>query len=554
MKHGFILTCLLAGIAGTSQAQDLKKVYLVKGDKVVATYQASDVDYITFALTKKLMLPITPKQGDNTTLVMYNSSDDWDKDPADRKFDTPAGQLVKFMWWADYGYVGNLKITTQSGEDVEYEYVTDDDEFGTCWECLMPEDPIVIETSATEKTDYVGKAFVGSYRGYQIKTGENGVVEESIAPFSLKLNYNTSFYAGNSGEKTFGGCYSFDESANTFSYLDEYSADVYGKKTYGVSGKWFDNGDALVVVNDLNDDKPDNNKYYLVSRSNFTYAAAASDTYGSRYILEMKRTQGSAWYYYDRLSNTIQPVTLNFSKGSSVADASEAVVYDANGEPVLRYERQTATSRPVFTMKGSEAGTYTAQAGSGDNLVLDGFGSASLGSKKGTYTVADGVVSFTDTAGNSYTFVLDAASHTYTSSAASVWDGAQNFAAMVTGRFDDNSASSGMIAVSLNSDFSGNYEEGTVKVTATLTDNYYDTREIVANTASYTYDAARRQITISGLLVGTANGRSTERINITFDVSDDKTVLTCNEDKVLRAVSGGDTRYISLKGLALTAR
>ena len=233
MKHnGLILACLLASIVGGSYAQNLKKVYLVKGNKVVGTYQASDVDYITFGLTKKLMLPITPKQGDNTTLVMYNSSDDWDKDPADRKFDTPAGQLVKFMWWADYGYDGNLKITTQSGDEVEYEYVTDDEEFGTCWECLMPEDPIVIETSATEKTDYKGKAFVGDYHGYQIRVGENGVATESVAPFDLKLNYNTSFYGGSTGEKTFGGCYSFNEDANTFNYLDEYSADAYGKKKW----------------------------------------------------------------------------------------------------------------------------------------------------------------------------------------------------------------------------------------------------------------------------------------------------------------------------------
>ena len=43
-------------------------------------------------------------------------------------------------------------------------------------------------------------------------------------------------------------------------------------------------------------------------------------------------------------------------------------------------------------------------------------------------------------------------------------------------------------------------------------------------------------------------------ISIVFDVNDAKTQLTCNEDKLLRAVSGGDTRYINLKGLTLQAR
>ena len=41
---------------------------------------------------------------------------------------------------------------------------------------------------------------------------------------------------------TFGGCYTFDDATNRFSYDDAYSADVWGRRTYGVSGKWFENG------------------------------------------------------------------------------------------------------------------------------------------------------------------------------------------------------------------------------------------------------------------------------------------------------------------------
>lgn len=60
---------------------------------------------------------------------MYNASDDWDKDPAERKFDQLAGQPVKFVWYSDYGFDGTLKITSASGGDVPYEYVTDDEDF-----------------------------------------------------------------------------------------------------------------------------------------------------------------------------------------------------------------------------------------------------------------------------------------------------------------------------------------------------------------------------------------------------------------------------------------
>ena len=67
----------------------------------------------------------------------------------------------------------------------------------------------------------------------------------------------------------------------------------------------------------------------------------------------------------------------------------------------------------------------------------------------------------------------------------------------------------------------------------------------------YTYDPATRILLISQVLVGTADGRGTERIDLRFGVSDDKRELTCGEDILLRAISGGDRTYIKLKGLQL---
>ena len=173
---------------------------------------------------------------------MYNASDDWDKDPAERKFDQLAGQPVKFVWYSDYGFDGTLKITSASGDDVPYEYVTDDKDFGTCWLCIMPAEPITIETVGTEKTTFAGRAFVGYYKGFPISVGDNGVLQSAEPTFSLNLAANSSFHATVSGEKTFGGCYTFDDATNRFSYDDAYSADVWGRRTYGVSGKWFEGG------------------------------------------------------------------------------------------------------------------------------------------------------------------------------------------------------------------------------------------------------------------------------------------------------------------------
>ena len=554
MKHRLIALSLMACSMGLAQAQNTRQLYLVKGNKVVATVPASDVDYITFSTPSNVLLPITLKQGDNTTLIMYNSSDDWDKEPEEQKFDNYPGKLVKFMWYADYGFVGSLKITTASGENVPYEYVTDDEEFGTCWLCAMPEEPITIETIGTEKTTYASRAFVGDYKGYPITVSGNGLTALSDPTFSLQLSGNTSFHATVSGEKTFGGCYIFNDDRNTFSYDDDYSADVYGKKTYGVAGTWFEDGDALVIVNDLNDDRPDNNRYYFVSTSNFSYIMASSDAYASRNLIEKQGSDGNKWYYYNKIDGTIEPVNVTFTQGSSISNAEEALVSDKEGTPLFRYTHRSSDSFPVFTMKGKEAGTYTPESGTGDYLVVDGFGGATYGNVTGTYTIANGVLTFTSPSGVETTFLINTTSHTYSVAVSEEWDGPENFAAAITGTYDSNSSSMGMFALTLNHDYAGNVEKGTVKVQVTLTSDWYESKDIIANTASFTYDASTNQITLSGLLVGTANGRGSERINITFDVSADKQTLTCNEDKVLRALSGGDTRYVNLKGLSLTAR
>lgn len=553
MKHRLLALGLMACSMSLAQAQNTRQLYLVKGNKVVATLPASDVDYISFSTPSNVMLPITPKQGDNTTLIMYNSSDDWEKEPEERKFDNYPGKLVKFMWYADYGYVGKLKITTASGENVPYEYVTDDEEFGTCWLCAMPEEPITIETIGTEKTTYASRAFVGNYKGYPITVESNGLTALSDPSFSLELSANTSFHATVSGEKTFGGCYIFNDERNTFAYDDDYSADVYGKKTYGVTGTWFESGDALVIVNNLTDDRPDNNRYYIVSTSDFSCVMASSDVYASRNLIEMQGSTEKKWYYYNKLDGTIEPVDVAFTVGSSISNAEEALVSDKTGTPLFRYSHRSPDSFPVFTMKGKEAGTYTAESGVGDNLVVDGFGGATYGKTTGTYTVANGVLTFTAPSGVETTFLLNTTSHTYSIAMSEEWDGPENFATAITGTYDTNTSSMGMFALTLNHDYAGNVEKGTVKVQVTLTSDWYETKEIIANTASFTYDATLKQLTISGLLVGTADGRSSERINIVFDVNDDKTQLTCNEDKLLRALSGGDTRYVNLKGLTLTA-
>lgn len=629
---------LTLALGGSSQAQNAKKVYLVKGSKIVGTFAEKSVDYITFdkpdgatqadyaitasanyyctvncpkraeagqtvifsvTVASQVLRPsgvtangtacksvhddgltwyyefempaedvtlsveteadrhdIAVSPGQGTTITMLNCSDDWDKPEAERKFNEVMGGYVKFLWEASLGYDATLSVTTESGEAVEYSYVEDDESFGACWQFVMPDEAVTIKTVGTEKTDYAGKPFVGTYKGYALTVGDGHVVSSSAPVFTVTLNANTSFTAQSTDANgfDFDGCYKFDESKNTFAYLADYSSDAYGEKDYGVSGTWFEGGDALAFVSDLQEDKPDNVRYYFVSTADFASVVASSDSYGSRFLVEMQKGTASSWYYFDKLNSTTQPVRLAFLSGSSIAGASSAMVYATDGTPLFRYTRQTATSEPQFTLKGSEAGTYTS-ATTGSTLTLDGFGSATYGYVSGTYTIDKQVVKFTSSIdGTTTTFVIDTTTMTYTTSASAEWDGAENFFASVTGQFD-GSSSTGYIVIQLNHNAAGNESKGNAKFQVTLTDpNMYTTKEIISSTAAYVYDASASTLTFTGILVGTEDGRSTERTSVTFSVSTDKQTITCGEDRKLRAPSGGDTRYIELKGLTLAAK
>lgn len=158
---------------------------------------------------------ISLKQGEHTSLRMLNCCDDWEAVPP--VFDECMYGIVKFMWSADLGYDGQVKITGQTtGNNIEYTYQTDDPDMGECWSCVMPDEPILIETSAVEKTDYVGKPFVGTYKGFQLTASKTQVIRGNSSEFSMELKTNTSYFVKSTDANRFDfdGCYEFDEAKN----------------------------------------------------------------------------------------------------------------------------------------------------------------------------------------------------------------------------------------------------------------------------------------------------------------------------------------------------
>ncbi len=491
---------------------------------------------------------ITPKQGEHSVLTMLNCCDNWDAQPKDRIFDEVVGKPVKFLYSAELGYTAAIKATSASGENLEITYDDKDPDFGECWTCFMPDEDITIETTATEKTDYKGKAFVGTYKGYEVKVADGQLFSANEPVINFTLNYNTSFYINTTDANAFDfdGCYSFDEAHNRFAYIHEYSDDGYGRADYGLSGQWFDNGDVFAYTNDLQSDKPENMKFYFASTADFDYACAAGDTYGMRFLVELTRNGAKSWYFIKKQELATTPVSLQFTSGTSIAEASSAFILDGN-DAFYRYDH-IAGSAPVFTARGTEFGSYASQdSASQPALVLDGFGNAKYGEEDGTYTIEGNLLTFVS-GGDTRTFLLDKSAKTYSEVRNDEWDGPKSFVLeSANGGVYDGAACAVKVSLTLDSDFEGKENKGLAKFVVDLGEK----AGAIACTPSYAYNAITHKLTLSDILVGTASGRS-ERINITLSVADDQKSLTCTDEIVLRATSGGDTRYFNFKDQTLT--
>ena len=554
-------------VAVTYNAQPCKFVSQQAEVSVYSFVMPAEDVYLE-ALTDMNFVTINKEEGPHTTLILLNVIDN-NEDPREEwTYSQIPGSPINFRYSGDLGFTPSVSVTgDNTGEEVEVTWSDDENsDYGKdFWVAIMPDEPVTIRTVATEKTDFKGKDFVGAYTGYPIVPGAKQLITGDETDFSLELNANTSFFARSTDESDFDfdGCYTFDEATNRFAYDIAYSDDGYGKADYGVSGQWFEEDFAFVFVTDLVEDKAENNRYYFVGKQAFGYICAASNEYtagNTDFLLETTRGTRKNWYLVERSAKRARKVELQFASGSSIGDASSAIV-SADGVKLLRYDLASESGTPVFTYTGREAGTYTGTAGM---LELDGLGNLTLGGQSGTYNIAGSVVT-AQLGSDTRTFALDMTAKTYTESQAAKWEGPKSFSATVTGGqkvfFAGNSTATtkGEIELYLDSDFGGNEVEGQVKLVVRI-----DGHEVIATSSgtSYSYDPAANTILVSQVLVGTnSSAGGTERADYLFNVSADKKTLTFAEHKQLRStttragytsISGADT-YIDVYGVALSS-
>lgn len=79
----------------------------------------------------------------------------------------------------------------------------------------------------------------------------------------------------------------------------------------------------------------------------------------------------------------------------------------------------------------------------------------------------------------------------------------------------------------------------------------YGSDDLINDTQAYVYDAGSQTFTVTNVYQGKSSSWVSERKDLVFSVSADKTGLTCMFDRIYSTSS--PNKYVDLKGLTLTA-
>lgn len=454
-------------------------------------------------------------------------------------------QVVQFTYEVDPGY--NYSVTIVGGRTgIHYEDQTifEDNgwDFNSYWTLVMPAEPLTMTIKSSEKNDFVGKALVGNYKGFFINTTQLGKLERYDATtLEAEIKSNTAFSVKTTDANKFDfqGMISYDESTKQFAY------DAASCESYGLSGR-YDDEMTVAWVNNLLEDMPDNVRFYVMSKNDLSSFISANAG-GSKYLLEMALDGSTVYYLFERSGYQLTKVDMEFTNGESLGDASAAGFVTKEGEKILKYTYDGNTTSLIE--KGREAGSYKPASGSGDVLVLDGFGGGKIGTKEGTYTISDGIVTL-NCDGEETKYNIDMNAKTYTAiNDEGTWDGPTSF--YVEGSdiaYNGSKMTKGSVKVTLDP----------AQTKATFVAQYYSDmyrmEDAVNSTVSYIYDAASSTLTLSQILVGVYGTWNSERVDIVFSVSSDKQTLTFTGIERICSISNPSKYYVMVTDLAVPAQ
>lgn len=459
-------------------------------------------------------------------------------------------QVVQFTYEVDLGYNYSVTIVgKRTGTHYEDQTIFEDNgwDFNSYWTLVMPAEPLTMTIKSSEKNDFVGKALVGNYKGFFINTTQLGKLERYDATtLEAEIKSNTAFSVKTTDANKFDfqGMINYDESTKQFAY------DAASCEFYGLSGR-YDDEMTVAWVSNLLEDMPDNVRFYIMSKNDLSSFISAGNAGGSKYLLEVKTSTGTAYYLFEREGYQLTKVDMEFTNGESLGDASATGFVMKEGEKLLQYTYDGSTTNLIE--KGKEAGSYKPASGSGDELVLDGFGGGKIGTKEGTYTISDGIVTLTCD-GQETKYNIDMNAKTYSPIAdEGEWNGPTDF--YVEGSqlaHDGGKDVKGCIKISIDKNAIGNPDKGKAYFVAQYWSSSYKFEDVLSALVTYVYDPSAKTLTLSQIGAGTADG-GYGRIDIVLSVSDDKRTLTFTGiDRIYAQFNG--SRYVTVTDLAVPAQ
>ena len=497
-------------------------------------------------------MPEGPAVVEGSTAVEYHVIDrEWDENcviymldcinhqgtPEEFCSQKPEG-IVHFIYKWDLGYDVTCTVTGQKTgkdytRDVFWSLAADNHLYQDCWAFYMPNEPVLIKAVSTENTIYEDAAFVGNYSGYWITFGENKIFTSSQPSMNIELCGNSSYFVTSTDENAydFSGLYAVND--NAIAGDRETS-----RGDFALRGKILEDGYAFAIVDNILHDNVDNRRFYLVGKNNFEFVCA-SDKYATRFLLEANEGGQKSWYFIERDNQSISKAEVTFITGSSIGQTCEAMVKVEGGiafnrTEEFRFTNSNGTS-PVFTYIGKEAGTYT--SAKGETLVLDGFGKGSYNGNEGTYTIENGIVTFTDKAGKETKMNTDVNNKTFTVITEASEETLKALAAeykTTTAKISTSGTVSenGTVYVAFDRNYYGDYYKGYAQIKITYVSNG-STIEILGDTKKYVVDEIERTVTFPNVVQGDGvNANTTIKKDVVFKISDDFKTLTLVNDYI----------------------
>ena len=540
--------------AGTDDGVTHVRVETLTGDKTVNLTECEKIVYSPATGLEPFAIDIVADEHCTVTMLdCVNNDGIIDPTKPNDWHGAESDYLCHFIYAPEYGYemtvdiVGTYtgKVYTDDPGFVFFVAAEDYAKWTDCWGFRMPNEPIELVGTSTELTTYVGRDFVGMYSGYQIGK-EPRVAAPADATLELDLRANGSYVV----KSTDGNAYDFDY---MYSYDEDSDMALHTEIVqpkwdlttvfYGATEKFLGDDFAYVSVKNYTTGKPEDTRYYLVAKAPFSFISAASE-YGIKYLVEAKAGDGTVKnLYVDNYGSSAHLADFDFKKGEHINEACEVIVsYD--GETRLKYV-YNGTDDPEFIAKGLEAGTYkSADDAEGEELVLDGFGGAVIGSVTDTYVIESGIVTLE---AGMRTFLIDTENMTYTEQMGNdEWTGPVEFLIEnAHGAYGNNENDRCTASIVFNKDLTGADKEGYVALKIDLWDtSMFTTRNMISACPKYNYNKENSTIILSGVLVGTGNGFNTVKRNLVLRVSDDlKSVWfdpAANGDRIYGITSPSD--------------